>query len=155
MEKAIPQKGLEYTDEPVIKGAYFLSTVDSHVNADPKLVTDGEADRFVSGYNAILSGVNFQRIKYFAPVDNHLVKGYYRVESVEIVDMKAVLQKQIEDLTNSGKQSKYGGFEKPIRICLKLSEYRPLPRPFTFGLDRAAAIGTALTREQFRRYCGG
>ena len=153
LETSIPQKGLEYTDEPVVKGAYYLSLVDPHVNAMPELVKNGQSGIFISGYNSILSGVNFQKIKYFAPVDNHIVNGYYKVDSVEIVDMKEILQKELEDLKVSGKSSKYKGFDKSIRICLSLSEYVPLNKPFIYGLDRNAAVGIALTREQFREYC--
>ena len=153
LETSIPQKGLEYTDEPVVKGAYYLSLIDPHVNAMPELVKNGQSGIFISGYNSILSGVNFQKIKYFAPVDNHIVNGYYRVDSVEIVDMKEILQKEFEDLKVSGKTSKYKGFDKSIRICLRLSEYVPLNKPFIYGLDRNAAVGIALTREQFKEYC--
>lgn len=153
LETSIPQKGLEYTDEPVIKGSYYLSLVDSHVNAAPELIKNGQSGMFISGYSSILSGVNFLKIKFFAPVDNHVVNGYYRVDSVEIVDMKDILQKELDELKSSGKTSKYKGFDKSIRICLKLSEYKPLDKPFTYGLDRNAAIGVALTREQFKEYC--
>ena len=153
LETSIPQKGLEYTDEPVIKGSYYLSLVDSHVNAAPELIKNGQSGMFISGYSSILSGVNFQKIKFFAPVDNHIVNGYYRVDSVEIVDMKDILQKELDELKSSGKTSKYKGFDKSIRICLKLSEYKPLDKPFTYGLDRNAAIGIALTRAQFKEYC--
>ena len=152
LETSIPQKGLEYTDEPVIKGSYYLSLVDSHVNTAPELIKNGQSGIFISGYSSILSGVNFQKIKYFAPVDNHVVSGYYRVDAVEIVDMKEMLQKEVDELKSSGKTSKYKGFDKTIRICLKLSEYKPLDKPFTYGLDRNAAIGVALTREQFKEY---
>ena len=153
LETSIPQKGLEYTNEPVVKGAFYLSLVDSYVNTAPELVKNGLASIFVSGYSSILSGVDFQKIKYFAPVDNHTVNGYYRVTSVEIIDMKEILQKKLEELNTSGKTSKYKGFDKSIRICLKLTEYRPLDKPFTYGLDRSAAIGIALTRAQFKEYC--
>lgn len=153
LETSIPQKGLEYTDEPVIKGSYYLSLVDSHVNAAPELIKNGQSGMFISGYSSILSGVNFQKIKFFAPVDNHIVNGYYRVDSVEIVDMKDILQKELDELKSSGKTSKYKGFDKSIRICLKLSKYKPLDKPFTYGLDRNAAIGIALTRTQFKEYC--
>ncbi len=153
LQTAIPQKGLEYTDEPIIKGSYFLSSIDTQVNADSQLIINGQANKFISGYNTLLSGVNFQKIKYFAPVANHEVKGFYRVESVKIVDMKEVLQAQLDELTKSGKEPQYKGFDKPIRICLKLSEYKLLPRPFIYGVDRNAAIGVALTRKQFKDYC--
>lgn len=152
LETSIPQKGLEYTDEPVIKGAYYLSLVDPHVNAVPELVKNGQSGIFISGYSSILSGVNFQKIKYFAPVDNHIVNGYYRVDSVEIVDMKEMLQKELDELKSSGKTSKYKGFDKSIRICLKLSDYKALETPFIYGLDRNAAIGVALTRQEFKDY---
>lgn len=153
LQTSIPQKGLEYSDEPVIKGSYFLSSIDPRVNTDSQLIINGLATEFISGYNTLLSGVNFQKIKYFAPVANHEVKGFYRVESVKIVDMKEVLQAQLDELTKSGKEPQYKGFDKPIRICLKLSEYKLLPRPFIYGVDRNAAIGVALTREQFKDYC--
>ena len=153
LETSIPQKGLEYTDEPVVKGTFYLSLVDPHVNAAHELVTNGQADIFISGYKSILSGVDFQKIKYFAPVDNHIVKGYYRIDSVEIINMQETLHKEIEELKSSGKTSRYNGFNKPIRICLKLSEYKFLEKPFTYGLDRNAAIGVVLTRAQFRKYC--
>ena len=153
LETSIPQKGLEYTDEPVIRGTFYLSLVDPHVNTASELVKNGQSDIFVSGYNSILSGVDFQKIKYFAPVDNHDVKGYYRVDSVEIIDMKETLQKEREELNTSGKTSTYNGFDKPIRICLRLSGFKFLEKPFTYGIDRNAAVGVALTREQFKRYC--
>lgn len=69
LEISIPQKGLEYTDEPVVKGTFYLSLVDSYVNAASELVMNGQSGIFVSGYSSILSGVDFQKIKYFALVD--------------------------------------------------------------------------------------
>lgn len=152
LESAIPQRGLEYTDEPVIKGSYYLSLVDPHVNVAPELVKSGQSGIFISGYSSILSGVNFQKIKYFAPVDNHLVSGYYRVDAVEIIDMGETLKKEKEELEREGKFSKYKGFDKALRICLKLSDYKALEKPFVYGLDRNAAIGVALTRNEFKSY---
>ena len=152
LKSSIPQKGLEYTDEPIIKGAYYLSLIDPHVNAAPELVKSGQSGIFISGYSSILSGVNFQKIKYFAPVDNHVVSGYYRVESVEIVDMGETLKREMEALEQAGKTSKYKGFDKTIRICLRLSDYKVLEEPFIYGLDRNAAVGVALTRDEFKNY---
>lgn len=152
LETSIPQKGLEYTNEPVVKGSYYLSLIDPHVNDAPELVKNGQSSEFISGYNSILSGVNFQKIKYFAPVDNHVVSGYYRVESVGVIDMAETLIKEKEELDKAGKSSKYKGFDKPIRICLKLSDYKVLEKPFIYGLDRNAAIGVALTRNEFKDY---
>ena len=99
-----------------------------------------------------MSGVNFQKIKYFAPVDNHVVSGYYRVDAVEIVDMGETLKKEKDELEKAGKSSKYKGFDKVLRICLRLSNYKALEKPFIYGLDRNAAIGVALTRKEFKDY---
>ncbi len=153
LDSAIPQKGLEYTDEPVVKGSYFLASIDQHVNDNPESIKNGQATLFVSGYSTILSGVNFQKIKYFAPVDDHIVQGYYKVESVEIVDMKEMLQREQADLQRSGKISRYGGFDKSIRVSLKLAEYKLLDTPFIYGIDSNAAKGITITKEEFRRYC--
>lgn len=151
LEECIPQKGLEYSDEPVNKGTFYLSMVDAHVNAVKELVLNGQGKVFFSGYKSILSGVDFQKIKYFAPVDNHLVKGYYQVLSVEAMDMSEVLKK--EKAEAKGPALKYGGFDKPIRICLKLGKYISLSTPFTYGLDSNASKGIAMTRAEFREYC--
>lgn len=152
LESSIPQRGLEYTNEPVTKGTYYLSLVDPHVNTAPERVKNGQSDIFISGYSSILSGVNFQKIKYFAPVDNHGVSGYYRVDSVEIVDMGEILKKEKDELERTGKSSKYKGFDKALRICLRLSNYKALEKPFIYGLDRNAAIGVALKRDEFNNY---
>lgn len=151
LEESIPQKGLEYSDEPVNKGTFYLSRIDAHVNAAKDLVLNGQSEVFFSGYKSILSGVDFQKIKYFAPVDNHMVKGYYQVLSVEAKDMSGVLKK--EKAEAKGTAIKYGGFDKPIRICLKLGNYKSLPTPFTYGIDRNASIGIAMTRKEFKGYC--
>ncbi len=151
LEESIPQKGLEYSDEPVNKGTFYLSMVDAHVNTTKEAVLNGQSKVFFSGYKSILSGVDFQKIKYFAPVDNHMVKGYYQVLSVEAKDMSKVLKK--EKKTAKGAALKYGGFDKPIRICLKLGNYKSLPTPFSYGIDRNASIGIAMTRTEFKEYC--
>ncbi len=149
LEESIPQKGLEYSDEPVSKGTYYISSVDTHVNQDKERVVNGQSNIFYSGYTSILSGVDFQKIKYFAPVDSHLVKGFYQVLSVEAVDMSSILQEKREE---EDEQTRYKGFDKPIRICLKLGKYTLLPVPFTYGLDRNASKGVAITRKAFQEY---
>ena len=151
LEESIPQKGLEYSDEPVLKGTFYLALVDGHVNAAKELVLNGQSKIFFSGYKSILSGVDFQKIKYFAPVDNHLVKGYYQVLSVEAMDMRDVLAK--EKAEAKGVALKYGGYDKPIRICLKLGRYTLLSAPFVYGLDSNASKGIAMTRKEFKEYC--
>ena len=133
------------------KGTFYIASVDGHVNTPKGLVFNGQSDIFFSGYKSILSGVDFQKIKYFAPVDNHIVKGYYQVLSVEAKDMSEVLAK--EKAEAKGSALKYGGYDKPIRICLKLGKYTLLSSPFTYGLDSNASKGIAMTRTEFKEYC--
>lgn len=150
--QSIPQKGLEYSDEPVNKGTFYLSLVDANVNRDKEAVLTGKGTCFYSGYKSVLSGVDFQKVKYFVPVESHQAVGYYQVEAVEATDMSDVLKQEQEKLAKSGKSSQYKGFDKPIRICLKLGNYQVFPHPITYGLDRNAAIGVAMTRKEFKAY---
>lgn len=153
LQTTIPQKGLEYTEEPAIKGSYLLSIIDSYVNGDVKAVENGESTEFVTGYRAILAGLDFQKIKYLAPVVNHMVTGYYIVESVNAVDMKSVLDNDYNERVKNGKDvSKYKGFDKTIRIRLKLGKYKKLEKPFVYGLDMNAAKGVTLTKAEFNDY---
>ena len=71
LNHAIPQKGLVYSDEPVNKGTFYLSLVDLHVNEDKNAILSGNGKCFYSGYKSVLSGVDFQKIKYFVPVIRH------------------------------------------------------------------------------------
>ena len=151
LEESIPQKGLEYSDEPVNKGTFYIASVDGHVNVAKDLIVNGQSKIFFSGYKSILSGVDFQKIKYFAPVDNHQVKGYYQVLSVEAMDMSEVLAK--EKAEAKGQAKNYKGYDKPIRICLKLGKYTLLSTPFVYGLDSNASKGIAMTRKEFKEYC--
>lgn len=153
LDMSIPQRGLEYSDEPVVNGRYFLSTIDSHVNVDSTSVEEGSANSFVSGYSAILAGLDFQKIKYFAPVVNHLVKGYYIVESVNAVDAKDILDTDYAKRKSEGRDvSRYKGYDKTIRVKLSLTSYQKLDKPFRYGLDSNAAKGVALTRKEFNEY---
>ncbi len=92
-------------------------------------------------------------IIFFAPVDNHWVKGYYQVLSVEAMDMSEVLAKEKMEAKDAA--LKYGGYDKPIRICLKLGKYTLLSTPFVYGLDSNASKGVAMTRKEFRSIARG
>lgn len=94
----------------------------------------------------------FPKDKIFRPVDNHVVTGYYRVDAVEIVDMGETLKKEKDEFKKAGKSSKYKGYDKALRVCFRLSSYKALEKPFIYGLDRNAAIGVALTRQEFNNY---
>lgn len=152
LERSIPQKGLEYADEPVSKGTYFLHRIDRHVNEDKIALENGQGTEVVSGYSAILSGTDFQKVRYFVPVIGHDVHGYYRVESVTVVDKKDMLDRELEELKKQGKTSQYNGFSQPIRISFQLGEYIRLPKPFVYGIDVNSAKGIAVTRAEFGEY---
>ena len=70
--------------------------------------------------------INILNIKYFAPIINHHIYGYYKVERISprIVEGK-------------------------VRLDLKLSEYSKLSNPVNYGLDHLAAKGFTRTIEEF------
>ena len=148
VEKAIPQKGLEYVEEGSVKGPYFLSSIDNHVNKNLEEIIGGTADCFISGYTTLLAGIDFGQIKYFAAVNDHQVAGYYKVESYSVFDAAELLEK---DKETDGKR--YQGYDKPYRVKLELGEYIQLDAPFTYGIDRNAAKGVAMPAKVFKEYC--
>ncbi len=140
LHKSVPQKGLEYTDEPVIEGAYLLSMIDRDVNTDYEQLLEGNGKMFVSGFALLLAGYNFQKVRYLAIVDNHMVKGYYKVGEARVVDMG-------KHLKSIG--SKYS--DKPYRVQLTLGEYKHI-EPFRYGIDKQVRKGIILTRKKFMEY---
>jgi hypothetical protein len=149
LEMSIPQKGLDYVDEHDGKGPYFLSSIDLHVNPNEESIINGDAKFFVTGYSTIYAGVDFQQIKYFVPVKDHKVCGFYKVNSYEAIDASETLLKDKKTkFVNT-----YKGYDKPYRIKIGLGDYTPLPKPFTYGIDRNAARGMALAARTFKEYC--
>lgn len=142
---SIPQKGLAYTEASNLRGEYFLSSVDVHVNEDPQAIFEGRAGEFYTGYAAVLSGVDFQKIKYFLPLDGHEVGGVYEVKGVSAKDLTEVLERSKEGTPKGS--SGYGGFDQPIRVRLELGSYKPFEAPFTYGVDALAAKGAVLGKK--------
>ena len=130
------------------KGPYFLSTIDTHVNADAAAIVSGMATQFISGYSTLLAGIDFGRVKYFAPVDKHHVAGYYKVSSCSVFDASDLLR-----TIGIGGDKRYDGYERPFRVMMELGEYIPLSVPFTYGIDSNAARGVAMPAKTFREYC--
>lgn len=147
-DESVPQKGLYYTDEKVAQGTYFLSNIDSHVNPNKDEILSGVAKTFVSGYTALLGGIDFQKVKYLAVVESHEVNGYYKVENITAVDMSDMLNKQ-------EKKGSYKGFDKPFRVQFTLGDYVKLDNPFVYGIDQNAAKGVAISRKEFQKYVKG
>jgi hypothetical protein len=148
LDMTIPQKGLQYIDDRGGRGPYFLSSIDAQVNEDIVALENGKATTFITGYTTILAGIDFRRIKYFAPVIDHEVRGYYKVESFDIIDAGKILEEHREK-----KEVKlYKGYDKPFRIQLSISSYLPIAVPFTYGIDRNAARGIAMTAKEFKDY---
>lgn len=129
------------------KGLYFLSTVDKNVNAEFEKIAEGKGSFFISGYNALLTGIDFTYVKYFVAVIDHQVAGYYIVNSSEIFDATELLKKAKEI-----GRSDYKGYEKPYRVKLGLGDYVPLPVPFLYGIDNVAR-GIVLSGKAFKEYC--
>lgn len=150
LQMSIPQKGLEYVDEHDGKGPYFLSIIDPHVNPDVEAIIQGKATSFVSGYSTIYAGIDFQQIRYFAPVIEHYVHGFYKVKkaSYGVIDASETLQRNKE----SKNVKSYKGYDKPFRIRIELEEYKALSIPFKYGLPDALR-GTSIKDKKFKDYC--
>ena len=129
------------------KGLYFLSTIDKTVNAEFGKIAKGEANYFISGYNTLMTGIDFAYVKYFVAVIDHQVAGYYKVNSSEIIDASELLKKAKE----TGR-SDYKGYDKPYRVKLGLGDYVSLPIPFLYGIDNVAR-GIVLSGKAFKEYC--
>lgn len=137
LHSSVPQRGLEYTDEPVVEGSYLISLIDKEVNEDPAALENGTATTFISSYALLTSGFNFQKVKYLAIVSGHTISGYYRITEAKIVDMT-------EQLTDV--DSKFR--DHPYRVQLSICEYKAIP-PFEYGLDKPARKGNVITRKEF------
>ncbi len=150
---SIPQRGLNYTDEPVLEGEYFLSAIDTKVNNNVEELMDGSANIFISGYATLTSGFNLQRIKNFSVVDRHKVKGVYEVEKVTIVDKTDTLEQAKKQAKEGHKEDKYQGYEYPIRMQLTLGKYSPI-REFTYGIPLMYK-GHLMSNHEFQEYLEG
>ena len=139
---SIPQEDSESSG----KGPYLLSSLDTHVNANIAEIAEGKASWFISGFATLLAGIDFSQIKYFAPIINHHVAGYYKVLSYDVIDATELLDEGTRD-------NRYHGYDKPYRVKLELADYKALDSPFTYGLDRNAAKGVAMPAKVFKEYC--
>ena len=149
IEKAIPQKGLEYVEQGGGKGPYFLSSIDTHVNKNVDEIANGTATCFISGYSTLLAGIDFSQIKYFAAIIDHKVAGYYKVNSYSVYNAS----EQLEEEKATG-EKRYQGYNKPYRVRIELGEYIALASTFIYGLDRNAAKGVTMSARSFKNYCG-
>ncbi len=147
VQTAIPQKGLEYVKESKSGGCYFLSKIDSYVNDDVTVFENGEGKFFVSGYATLLSGINFQKVRYLLVVKDHSVIGKYEINKVSIQNLAVRLAEE----HSKNPKSKYGGFNEPFRVKFDLGKYTRFETPFVHGIDRLASKGCCLTRKELEQ----
>lgn len=127
LSNTIPQKGLCYADEEP-RGLFFVSSVSDvrqGLNASHKVFQEGKATVFCSGHSPS-EDIDLINVKFFAPIINHFVYGYYKVVG-------------INPRTVNGS----------IRLELKLGKYHLLPKSVNFGVDNIASKGFTRTSEQF------
>lgn len=169
LDRAIPQKGLEYSDEPVSKGTYFIHSIDANVNPEKKLIEQGlgEGKTVISGYTAVKIGLNFERVKYFVPVMGHTVEGYYRIKELKAISADKEIESRLQFLIEKEKERKqklkekykpkeirFSGDDQPIRIAVTLGEYMKIKTPFIYGIPDAPK-GNIITRHEFNEYRSG
>ncbi len=142
-------EGSYYAKVPFKEGDYFLSAIDPKENDNIEELKNGTAKTFLSGYATLTSGINLQRIKNFAVVDGHKVKGVYRVEEVTIVNKAEKLAEARENT----KEDRYQGYNSQLRVQLTLGEYS-LVREFTFGIP-VMYKGCLISKQEFQDYLDG
>ena len=129
LEDTIPQKGLYYHEgEP----KYFIANIISKINNKQALI-DGTATSYHCCNKGPMKDIDIKSIHYFAPINNNIFRGYYKVESV---------------VTHEFPEEKY-----PVRLELKLSKYTKLSYPVKYGIQALAARGVAFSKEKFFEYC--
>ena len=127
LDQSIPQKGLYYTSEEP-RGLFFVSSVSDvrqGLNASHKVFQEGNATIFCSGHSPS-EDIDLINVKFFAPIINHFVYGYYKVVGIN------------PRIVNGS-----------IRLELKLGKYHLLPKSVNFGVDNIASKGFTRTSEQF------
>jgi hypothetical protein len=105
----------------------LLSSIDKNANPNNDDIIRGIAKTFVSGYHPNTS-INLLSIKYFAAVDQHKVVGAYEVLSINVVYI-----------------------DNAIRLKLELGTYHKLNHAVNYGIDKLAAKGVALNREEWAK----
>lgn len=130
LESAIPQRGLAYTDEKP-RGLFLIASVGEireGVNSRSSVFKDGKADKYTSGHSPS-KDIDILKVKYFAPVINHEIHGYYKVTNVNLV--------------NLGNE-----IPQPFRVQYTLGEYHPISK-MTSGVDKLNSTGWTVSAKQF------
>lgn len=140
LHSSIPQKGLEYTDEPIIEGTYLIASIDTEVNDDIEALIAGRGSIFVSGSNLLLSGINLSRVRYLAIVREQTIAGFYCIAGTKVVD-------KLQDLSTKESMNR----DKPYRLEITLGEYKSVT-PFTYDRPMDVTLGDAITRSEFWTY---
>lgn len=157
LRSSVPQKGLEYTLESLTEECYFLSSIDTEVNANVMDLINGSASRFVTGLSAWSADVNFHKGKYLAIVHDSAVCGYYSIESMKLVDVsKSMTISNFEGDKSAelNTLNNHRGNSNDYRMEFKLGNYKELSQSFGFDLDSDREI-IAISRKTFKEYCNG
>lgn len=130
LSESIPQKGLEYEDANV---SFLIVSAFKSAGNDLMALKAGRAKKFFFGNKGPDSSVNLSKVKYLVPLMGHNFTGYYRINSVKVVEEE--------------------GQEYPYRFKIDLGEYHLLDTPVLFGADIAAARGVTMKKDRFLDYC--
>ena len=105
----------------------LVSSIDGKANYDQESLLNGSAKVFISGRKPNRS-LDLKRIKYFTPLSNHTIDGAYEVISIGVTYIN--------------------NLDQPMRLLYNLGNYRRFKQSITYGLDRLAATGVAITPKQ-------
>jgi phosphatidylethanolamine-binding protein (PEBP) family uncharacterized protein len=134
LEKAIPQKGLQYTTFEPKGSMYMILTLDKDVNADVESILEGNGTTIIMGRMGMEERNDIQAVRYIAPIipGGH-IKGYYKVVKVNLTEVP---------------DERYH-----TRIMFTVHDWVDLEHPVRFGLVRKGYRGVCKTRYEFFKYC--
>lgn len=134
LEKAIPQKGLQYTTFEPQGSMYMILTLDKDVNSDVESILEGNGTTIIMGRMGMEERNDIQSVRYIAPIipGGH-IKGYYKVVKVNLTEVP---------------DEKYH-----TRIMFTLRDWTQLEHPARFGMAKWAFRGVCKTRDEFFKHC--
>lgn len=115
------------------KGKFFLAQPTREVNPDQTPFTNGAATEFVAGRKVLEEGLDFSDIKYYVPVVDRTIFGFYDVTSIGVAHIEGVVP--------------------PYRMKFTLGEFHLFPEgKIKYGIDVNAVKGVVYDLKAIEKY---
>lgn len=114
-------------------GKFFLAQPTREVNPNQSVFLSGSAAEFVAGRKVLEDGLDLSGIKYFVPVVDRTIFGFYDVTAIGVAHIE--------------------GVNPPYRMRFTLGAFHTFPEgKIRFGLDAIAVKGKPFTKEEIDKY---